>query len=193
MSTLYGRIVLIGESQVGKTSLIQHHLHGSAASQSSTVGAVFHTYKRAIAGIDMTLQIWDTAGQERYRALGPIYYRKSIGAIAVFDLTRPNTMEKLSTWIAAFREHADDPFVVIVANKCDQEAEMTVEQTVEFAKQYNASCIWASAVTGEHVSDVFDEICEHLTHKEMEAQTSAIEKTSVNLTDHTEVGGGCSC
>jgi small GTP-binding protein len=159
---LYGRVVLIGATQVGKTALIQNYLNGAAGLQSPTVGAVFHTHKTSVFGTQVTLQIWDTAGQERYRSLGPIYYRKSNGAVAVFDLTRPATLPELDAWIDAFKEHADDPFVVVVGNKCDCAARVTIDEAEGFAARHGAQCIWASAVTGERVADVFEAVCKHL-------------------------------
>jgi GTPase SAR1 family protein len=66
------------------------------------------------------LQIWDTAEQERYHAFGSIYYRKSTAAIAVFDLTDPEMMQSLPTWIKTFRAHSEDPFVLLVGNQCNQ-------------------------------------------------------------------------
>ena len=160
-----GRVVLIGETQVGKTSLIQRFLRGQCANeQKATIGAVFHTHETEFDGQRVTMQIWDTAGQERYRALGPIYYRKSNAAIAVFDLTRRDTLPALAEWIRSFRENADDTFVVIAGNKCDLDAsvEFTVDETTEWAAKFEAECIWTSAQSGIGVDDVFGAVFKHL-------------------------------
>ena len=133
------------------------------------------------------MQIWDTAGQERYRALGPIYYRKSNAAIAVFDLTRRDTLQALDEWIRSFRENADDMFVVIAGNKCDLDAkvEFTVEETTEWADKVGAECIWTSAQTGIGVEDLFNAVFKHL----VESNTTVDEGTKtvqLSMTQPTE-------
>jgi small GTP-binding protein len=162
-----GRIVLIGEAKVGKTTLVDYFLHGETAAQHQpTAGAVFHSTKMSVGDREVVMQIWDTAGQERYRALGPIYYRKSRAAIAVFDLTEPDTMKQLETWIASFRESSDDPFVVIAANKSDlaDQVQVGIEETMEWASKMQAECIWTSALTGDGVAEVFGTVAKHLLY-----------------------------
>lgn len=167
--SISGRIVLIGETQVGKTSLIQKYLRGQVSpEQKSTIGAVFHTHEVTVDNKTVQMQIWDTAGQERYRALGPIYYRKSNAAIAVFDVTRKETMEALEGWIKNFRENADDTYVIIAANKSDMEddqIQVTLDETLEFAQKFDAECIWTSAMSGIGINDLFDAIIKQLVLK----------------------------
>lgn len=186
-----GRVVLIGETQVGKTSIIHRFIQsGCEEEQSPTIGAVFRTYDTACEGRPVSLQIWDTAGQERYRALGPIYYRKSNAAIAVFDLTRRETLEPLREWIIAFRENADDVFVVVVGNKSDLEGEIafTVEETAEWAAGFDADCIWSSAQTGIGVTEIFHTVCKHI----IEVRT-AVEEDTEPVPVEQRTGDGCSC
>jgi small GTP-binding protein len=167
MVEVEGRVVLIGEARVGKTSLIHQFLDGDGTVQhEATAGATFHSSKMTIFDRVVSMQIWDTAGQERYRALGPIYYRKSVGAIAVFDLTSRDSMKALELWVSTYRENADDPFIVIAANKCDLTGAiaLTMEETTEWATKLQAECIWTSALTGEGVEAVFGTIARHLLH-----------------------------
>jgi small GTP-binding protein len=163
--TVTGRVVLIGESQVGKTSLIQRLLHGEPSTEKkSTIGAVFHTHDLTVSEQRVTLQIWDTAGQERYRALGPIYYRKSRAAIAVFDLTRQETMIALGAWIKTFRENADDGFVIVAGNKSDLDPDprLDLDSTTAWARGFDAECIWSSAETGVGVAEIFHAVSRHI-------------------------------
>ena len=190
-SLITGRIVLIGETQVGKTSIVQRYLKGqSSPEQKSTIGAVFHTHETVIDGQKISLQIWDTAGQERYRALGPIYYRKSNAAIAVFDLTQKKTMEALTEWIKAFRENADDTFVIVAANKCDLESEcqFTLDETIEWAHNYGAECIWTSAVSGIGIDDLFNAISQYFINK----QGNPKKEDAIDISAPSqEKSGGC--
>jgi small GTP-binding protein len=168
-----GRVVLIGETQVGKTSLVQYFLQGKTTDdESETVGAIFHNHEVTIDDRRVVLQIWDTAGQERYRSLGPIYYRKSKAAVAVFDLTRPDTLIALENWISKFRENAESPFVVVVGNKADLESDiqLQLEATNEWAAARDAECIWTSAVTGLGVDEVFNAVCQHLLNEDIHTE-----------------------
>jgi small GTP-binding protein len=165
MMTIVGRVVLIGESQVGKTSIVERGVLGETSlEQKSTVGAVFHAHDVILGTQKISLQIWDTAGQERYRALGPVYYRKSRAAIAVFDLTRPDTLYALADWIKTYRENADDGFIVMAGNKSDLEKDILLDQeaTAEFARGFDAECIWSSSVTGVGIPDLFHSVAQHL-------------------------------
>ena len=152
------RIILIGDTQVGKTSLIRRFLGDEIDHyEKATIGTSVYNYKVESGGHTLTVQIWDTAGQERFRSLGPIYYRGARAALAVFDVTRRDTMLSLKDWIRTFEEHTDDAVVVIVGNKCDLEAsiEVSVEEGNHFASEMGADCIRTSAHTGMGVSDVF--------------------------------------
>ena len=193
MTTYTGRIVLIGETQVGKTSIISKYLRGqSSMEQKSTIGAVFHTHVIDTNGVKLSLQIWDTAGQERYKALGPIYYRKSHVGIAVFDLTRKETMKLLESWIKTFRENADDTYVIVAANKCDLDSkcEFTLDETMEWAQSMEAECIWTSAQSGIGINDLFSQISKHLINKF--SQEIPINNSSISI-ESTKKEEGCSC
>lgn len=159
------RVVLIGDSQVGKTSLVQRFVRSSFEKQQrSTIGAVFHTYERSYNGTDVVMQIWDTAGQEKYRSLGPIYYRNSVAGICVFDMTNKETLSGLEKWISEFRKQTNDPILYIVGNKIDIQDKITVteEEAKAFSKSQNAKLIFSSAKTGENVQEIFESIFQDL-------------------------------
>lgn len=159
------RVVLIGDSQVGKTSLVQRFVRSSFEKQQrSTIGAVFHTYERSYNGIDVVMQIWDTAGQEKYRSLGPIYYRNSVAGICVFDMTNKETLSGLEKWISEFRKQTNEPILYIVGNKIDIQDKITVteEEAKAFSKSQNAKLIFSSAKTGENVQEIFESIFQDL-------------------------------
>jgi small GTP-binding protein len=101
------KIVIVGATDVGKTSITMRYCHGSFSTPTSaTIGASF-LQKRIIVGGEngastrrkMTLQIWDTAGQERFRSMAPMYYRNAKAAILVFDLLNEATFEKIKEWL----------------------------------------------------------------------------------------------
>ena len=177
------RVVVVGDSEVGKTSLIQKYTRGSFdVHQKNTIGAVFHTQERDVNGKTVVMQIWDTAGQEKYRSLGPIYYRDARAGIAVFDVTSSESLPALERWIADFRKHTEDPALFIVGNKCDlvEDRIVTENDACDFAKQNDADIFFTSAKTGDGVKELFEAVFEKLismTVREAENENVPIGKT----------------
>ncbi|CAG2123370.1 unnamed protein product, partial [Medioppia subpectinata] len=99
------KLVFIGDSGVGKTSLVERTVRNCFnESTDSTIGAAFQRYAlKANDNITVTYNIWDTAGQERYRSLGPIYYRGSDAAILVYDITNSASFENIEFWIYSLK------------------------------------------------------------------------------------------
>jgi small GTP-binding protein len=180
------RVVLIGDTQVGKTSLIHRFVRSSFDRQTKgTIGAVFHTYEQTWNGRQVIMQIWDTAGQEKYRSLGPIYYRNSAAGIAVFDMTSPETLPGLEKWIVEFRKYTESPLLFIVGNKTDIEGEQKVtrEEANSFATAQGATVFFTSAKTGDNVKELFDGVFNQL------AEAGKISGDESNL--EAKEGSGC--
>ena len=122
----YFKIVLLGDSGVGKTALIQRFVNDHWQQQfKPTVGVDFHHKTVTIdGGKELVLQIWDTAGQERFQSLSYSYYRGADCCGLVYDVTNPETFEKISQWKEMFLKNLDPnepqtfPFVLI-GNKSD--------------------------------------------------------------------------
>lgn len=111
------KMVLLGHSSTGKTSIVHRLLHNNFLHDSeSTIGASFATLKSN----DVIYQIWDTAGQERYNAMVPMYTRNAEIVIFVFDLTNLETINRFDTYLKDPKNFLDDKFkVIIVGNKMD--------------------------------------------------------------------------
>jgi small GTP-binding protein len=155
------RAVLVGDSQVGKTSIIHYLVRGSFESdQKNTVGGVFHTMSRDVDGHPIRMEVWDTAGQEKFRSIGPIYYRGASVAIAVFDLSNENFATGLEEWMLNVKRNTVDPMFFVVGNKLDL-VEYTPElneQVKRFAEKWNAPYFFTSAKTGENIHILFDAV-----------------------------------
>jgi small GTP-binding protein len=155
------RVVIIGDAETGKTSIIQTFLRQVFdPNQKPTVGAVFHTITREINNETVIMQIWDTAGQERYRSIGPIYYRNASAAIAVFDVGVRDFAPSLDAWIANVRRTVGDPLIIVVGNKSDlltDDREVTARMK-EFAESHKADCLLTSAKTGSNIPQLFDRL-----------------------------------
>lgn len=94
------KIVLIGDSAVGKSNLLARFARDEFYPNSkSTIGVEFQTQKIDINGKEIKAQIWDTAGQERFRAVTSAYYRGAVGALLVYDISRRQTFDSIGRWL----------------------------------------------------------------------------------------------
>jgi small GTP-binding protein len=161
------RVVLIGDSSVGKTSLLGQLVDRRFDErQVSTIGANYQVYSMELEDLRVEVQIWDTAGQETYRSLGPIYYRNALGAIAVFDVANRASFDHLAEWIEAFRSVTAPG--AVVGNKIDDASARAVSQdeAEATARDRGFLCFHTSAKTGEGVGEVI----EKLAHKIIKAK-----------------------
>jgi small GTP-binding protein len=155
------RVVLVGDSEAGKTSIIQSYVRGEfSPNQKNTIAAVFHTIAREIGGQRVQLQIWDTAGQEKYRSIGPIYYREACAAIAVFDATVDDFEDGLDAWIDSVKRSAVDPRIFVVGNKADllADEEGVAARIRTFAESRNAEWLLTSAKDGTNIRLLFERV-----------------------------------
>jgi small GTP-binding protein len=116
------KVCIIGDTDVGKTSLSMRYCHGDFPDNTTpTIGASFLQRKVLIDNTEISLQIWDTAGQESFRSMAPMYYRGAKGAICVFDMTNLESFQKVAIWIRDLKNHSDPNVVICIAgNKCDK-------------------------------------------------------------------------
>lgn len=119
------KVIILGDSGVGKTSLMNQYVHKRFSNQyKATIGADFLTKEVMIEDKLVTLQIWDTAGQERFQSLGVAFYRGADSCVLVYDITDSKSFDNLESWMDEFLVHAAPrnsdsfPFVVL-GNKAD--------------------------------------------------------------------------
>merc|ERR1712113_628789 len=102
------KLVLLGESAVGKSSLVLRFVKGQFHKfQESTIGAAFLTQTVLLDDTTVKFEIWDTAGQERYHSLAPMYYRGAQAAVVVYDVTSNDSFERAQRWISELRDQAN--------------------------------------------------------------------------------------
>eukprot|EP01102_Stenamoeba_stenopodia_P023015 TRINITY_DN9793_c0_g1_i3.p1 TRINITY_DN9793_c0_g1~~TRINITY_DN9793_c0_g1_i3.p1 ORF type:complete len:200 (+),score=16.19 TRINITY_DN9793_c0_g1_i3:173-772(+) len=151
MSSEYfpAKAVVVGESGVGKTSLIQRFISSSFDPDIEPSSRVSSSVKIIqVQGIEVKLSLWDTTGNEKYRSLGPIYYRGSIAGIIVYDITKKSTFDTVRFWATELRSHASNSISLsIVGNKLDRKAEreVTREEGESLAKDIKALFFEVSA------------------------------------------------
>lgn len=126
------------------------------------------------------MQIWDTAGQERYRSLTTQYYRGAVGALLVYDITKPETFESCEQWLSELREHADYKIVVyLVGNKSDLNHMRKVEKDVanQFAARNDMTSVETSALNANGVEVAFHQLTTDIYKLHSKKQTSSLQKS----------------
>jgi small GTP-binding protein len=154
------KVVLLGNSGAGKTSLLQYALKSAPfASPQPTIGCNCSLLVVETATEAVSLSIWDTAGQELYRSIVPIYVRDAAAGILVYDVTDPRSFQSLQHWTTVLQEEAN-VLVYIAGNKVDLEdrATVSVEQARPFADKIGAKLFQVSAADGTGVSVLFKQV-----------------------------------
>lgn len=134
------KIVLIGDSGVGKSNMLSRYLSDTFSSDSkATVGVEFGSKNSEIDGNIVKAQIWDTAGQERYKSITNAYYKGAKGAILVFDITKKSSFDSVDKWIVDLKTNGDEHIcIILVGNKSDLEEyrQVNQEQAMNKAEQH---------------------------------------------------------
>nr|XP_040019154.1 ras-related protein Rab-19-like [Gasterosteus aculeatus aculeatus] len=122
------KIILVGDSDVGKTCVVQNFKSGIfIEKQQNTIGVDFTVRTLDIDGKKVKMQVWDTAGQERFRTITQSYYRSAHGAMVVYDITRHSTFESVPHWIREVEQFgASSVVLILIGNKSDLQAKRQV-------------------------------------------------------------------
>lgn len=153
------KIVLLGDSGVGKTSVASRYVSGVMPSVvKPTIGAAFVTKSIEIDNHQLELLIWDTAGQEVYRGLTPMYYRSAMVAVVMYDISSEATFKGVSYWLDELRTNAEpDTIVILCGNKSDREEHRVIPESKGQALADTNHALFAetSAVTGAGIEHMF--------------------------------------
>jgi small GTP-binding protein len=150
------KICLLGDGEVGKTSLIRRYVLDIFDDQYlQTFGAKVTKKVLDLEDVNLTLMIWDVLGQKTHKSLHSTYYAGANGAFLVCDMTRPETFEHLKQWSADLLEVSGEIPVIIVGNKCDLEMKIDPLDLEDFAATLGCPVMLTSAKTGQNVQEAF--------------------------------------
>ena len=158
------KIVLIGNSGVGKTCISQRYVNNSYIDQKecSTIGSSYFVKNVYYNGKEYTLDIWDTAGQEKYRSIGKMFYKNAYIVLFVYDITNKKSFLDLkSVWYDELIKTGEKKAVMaVIGNKNDMflKEEVDEEEAREWADEIGAIFGLVSAKTGDCINCLFKDI-----------------------------------
>ena len=151
--TMIFKIILIGDSGVGKSNILSRYVHDMfSESSKSTVGVELGCKIMEINGTKIKIQIWDTAGQERYKSITKSYYKGAKGALVVYDISRKESFENVNKWVGDLKESGEEnTCILLVGNKCDLDnlRQVSIDEVTKKAEQFNVGFCETSAKTGK--------------------------------------------
>ena len=172
------QLIIIGESNVGKTSLIRRYTNNLFnTNHLETVGIEFNTREEKINNKIIKVKIWDTEGQEIFQSLTKNFYRKADGIIIVFDVGNKESFEKLHDWIKSVYDNIDsyrEMHLIIVGNKNDLEEnrQVTQEEGVKLSEYFEIPYFEASAKNGNGVRTFMMKIIEDVINNKVNNRSS---------------------
>ena len=164
------KIVVIGDSGVGKTNLIRRFITDTFSNNSkATVGVEFTSKSYKINKHIFKIEIWDTAGEERYKSITSVYYKGAKGALIVYDVTSQISFDNIGKWITEIRDKTSiDITLMIVGNKIDltQYREVSNDQAMNRAKILGIPIVETSALDSTNVKEAFYDLIKEI-YKEL--------------------------
>eukprot|EP01102_Stenamoeba_stenopodia_P015924 TRINITY_DN5501_c0_g2_i1.p1 TRINITY_DN5501_c0_g2~~TRINITY_DN5501_c0_g2_i1.p1 ORF type:complete len:208 (-),score=47.17 TRINITY_DN5501_c0_g2_i1:318-941(-) len=153
------KYIIVGDTAVGKSCLLlQFTDKRFQPVHDLTIGVEFGSRVITVDNHQIKLQIWDTAGQEKFRSITRSYYRGAAGALLVYDITRRETFEHLTTWLEDCRKYSNQNIIImLIGNKMDLDSKraVTTQEGEEFARKHGLSFLETSAKTADNVEQAF--------------------------------------
>jgi len=163
------KVVTAGEGGVGKTTLLYRYIEGRfLADTRMTIGVEFFLKELNIEGNKILLQVWDFGGQEHFRPLLKNYAKGARGALILFDLTRPSSLEQIGQWVDICRQENPDTPIIFLGTKLDLKDQITIDDDFALKLRENYgffNYLKISSKTGENVQLAFELLAKELIKK----------------------------
>ncbi len=160
------KICLLGEANVGKTSLVYRFIENKfRENYKSTLGVNLLKKDMNVEQYgEVSAQIWDLGGQESFKSLRRLYLEGANGALLVYDMTSKKTYEKLDEWIQSFRDAREKAPIILIGNKSDlkKQIKITESESKDYANANNLRMVITSAKTGQNVEEAFIELTKRI-------------------------------
>ena len=179
------KVIFVGDSGVGKTSIVLRSMGKFKKNTESTIGVDYVT-RHVSENPPCDIQFWDTAGQERFCALNPMYIRDSDIQVVVYDISNIQSFQNISFWIEEIQKYRLEPRMILVGNKIDQKRKVQQEQGSDIAKMYGTDFIEISAMKNLYVDELIHHIIqlikkwEYIQNNHFVSNVNLVEKTTSN-------------
>ncbi|XP_077356851.1 EF-hand calcium-binding domain-containing protein 4B isoform X2 [Festucalex cinctus] len=164
------KVVLVGNSSVGKTSLLRSFCEGHFhPSTTATVGIDFSVKTLTLNNMQIAMQLWDTAGQERYRSITKQFFRKADGVVVMYDVTLEESFKAVRPWLANVKDAAGEGVqILVLGNKMDMEGdrEVSFKEAKQMAQESKVMFYEVSAYTGKNVTESLTHLARVLMEQE---------------------------
>ena len=167
------KILILGDSNVGKTTLLTKYVDNKFTEAHITTIAVEYKNKEIeYKNMKFNLQIWDTSGQEIYQAITKNFYRNADGIIFVYDVTNKDSFNNLKNWLNITDEYNKEYKKIIVGNKVDIENKREINKDIveRFGKENNIKCFEVSAKIEKNIESIFRELTELILENKTEEE-----------------------
>ena len=170
------KIVVVGESFVGKTSILHYLIQNQPLDQPVSTTSIYLNVKQIrINGRNYDINIWDTAGEEQYHSLTSVYLRNSMGVLIVFDVTNRTSLNAVKYWLDFITTNiSEHPSIIIAANKCDLDVETRIpkDEIKDICRKYNLQYFETSAISGLNIKECFMNLVTNIVSKLDETETN---------------------
>ena len=160
------KIILVGDSGVGKTCLLSMYVKGECGPTIPTIAVEFCTKEIELAdNFKVKVQLWDTAGQERFKSLAMTYYRKAYGILLLFDITKRSSFISCKHYLEEVRLNSDKNCIIyLIGNKVDleQQREISYDEAKFYADKEKIKYIETSAIKNIRVEEVFSSLLNNI-------------------------------
>jgi small GTP-binding protein len=180
------KVCAVGSHSVGKTTVVNRYASGIFSQcPLPTIQSIITQKVVKVDGKNIKLNIWDTAGQEKYKSLVPMFLREVHCVILVFDVTRPESLDTIKSFIESDVKNLDkDPIIVVCGNKIDLTAEVDEKEVRGYLADKDTPLYMTSAFSGKGIQSMFDGICRAM----LKRYADETEVEIVRATHH-----GCRC
>ena len=164
------KLILVGDSGVGKTCIINRYLKRSTSEVTATLSTSWYTKYEKIKNYELAFQIWDTVGQEQYRSLNTLFFKDAHICLLVFDITRKESFNNIKNyWYESIITNGPEGIVFgIAGNKNDLSEYEKVDrnEVKEFCEEINAVFKYTSAKNNVCIDELFKELGYKFLHSE---------------------------
>ena len=185
------KVLLVGNSDVGKSSLILRYVDQIWNDVFvPTIGVDFKVKSLEIENKSIKLQIWDTAGQERFRNVISSYFKGAHGILLIFDITSRDSFKELENWLAEVEKNASTQILkILIGNKCDleEEREISKDEGEAFAMRNGMQYIETSAKINTNVNEAFEALSKIMVEYYSKKNSVINENKTIKMNKGTDI------